>query len=153
MKDISIIFDKASQMTNNYNARLLSREIEKEANIWCRLEDDTNFNWYLISQNNGKSIIKDFGYLSAKYPVALLKKKCPNYIYKLLSKNGILIDDYCERYSCIESVLRRYVGDIDFIDDRFLFDESIPFDEELFLKIDEGINYINPYNFNLNDIK
>lgn len=153
MKDISIILEKATQIIDNYNVRLLSKEIEKEPNIWCRLEDDTNLNWYLISQNNGKSVTKDFGYLSAKYPVALLKKSCPDNIYNLLSKKGILIDEYCERYSCKESVLRRYVGDINLIDDRFLFDESIPFDEEAFLKIDEGISYINPFNFNFDDIK
>ena len=43
--------------------------------------------------------------------------------------------------------------DINLFDDRFLYDESFPFDEELFLKIDEGIRYINPYDFAFEDIK
>lgn len=85
--------------------------------------------------------------------VALLMKECTKDIYKLLSEKGVLLEEYCERYSCEESILRRYVGDINFIDDRFLYNESIPFDEELFLKIDEGIRYINPCNFAFDDIK
>ncbi len=87
------------------------------------------------------------------YPVALLMKECPKDIYNLLSEKGVLIEEYCERYCCEESILRKYIGDINFIDDRFLYDESIPFDEELFLKIDEGMRYINPYNFAFDNIK
>lgn len=152
MKDISLILKKAVLLLNGYDSKSVSHEIEKIPNIWCRLEDDSNLSWYLISKSDGESVIEYYGYLSAIYPVALLMKECPKDIYKLLSEKGVLFEEYCERYSCEESILRRYVGDINFIDDRFLYDESIPFDEELFLKIDEGIRYINPYNFAFNDI-
>jgi len=153
MKDISRVFERASSMSNQYDARFMSSIMEKIPEVWCRLEDDSNLNWYLISKSDGKSVITYYGYLSSKFPVALLKKECPDEIYKLLSKNGILTDEYSENYSCEENVLRRYVNDIIFIDDRFLHDESKPFDEEAFFKIDEGIKYINPHNFSLEDIK
>lgn len=154
MKDVSLIFKKAVLLSNGYDSKSVSHEIEKIPNIWCRLEDDSNLRWYLISKSNGKSVIEYYGYLSTIYPVALLMKECPTDIYKLLSEKDVLIEKYCERYSCEEDILRRYVGEnINLIDDRFLFDESIPFDEELFLKIDEGIEYINSYNFLFNDIK
>lgn len=153
MKDISLILKKAILLFNGYDSKSVSYKIEKIPNMWCRLEDDSNLSWYLISKSDGKSVIEYYGYLSTIYPVALLTKECPKDIYKLLSKEGVLLEAYCERYSCEESILRKYVGDINFIDDRFLYDESIPFDEELFFKIDEGIKYINPYNFTFDDIK
>lgn len=153
MKDISSILKQAVLLSNGYDSRSVSHEIEKIPNIWCRLEDDSNLSWYLISKSDGKSVTEYYGYLSATYPVALLMKECPKDIYELLSEKRVLIEEYCERYSCEESVLRRYVEDKNFIDDRFLDDENIPFDEESFLKIDEGIRYINPYNFAFDDIK
>lgn len=153
MKDISLILGKAVLLLNGYDSKLVSHEIEKIPNIWCRLEDDSKLNWYLISKSNGKSVLGYYGYLSVKYPVALLMKDCPKDICKLLSEKGVLIEEYCERYSCEENTLRRYVEDLNLIDDRFLYDESIPFDEELFLKIDEGTRYINPYDFAFDDIK
>ena len=134
-------------MSKEYDSKSVAHEIEKISNTWCRLEDDSNLNWYLISKSNGKSVIECYGYLSAKYPISLLMKECPKDIYQLLAEKGVLIEEYCERYSCEESVLKEYIGDTNLIDDRFLYDESIPFDEEIFSKIDEGIRYINPYNF------
>lgn len=153
MKDISIVLERASSMENRYDAKYISRMVEQIPQVWCRLEDDSNFNWYLISKSNGKSVISYYGYLSSRFPVALLKGECPHEIYRQLSENGILIDEYSERYSCNENVLRRYVDDIVFIDDRFLYDESISFDEQAFSQIDEGIKYINPYSFTLEEIK
>lgn len=153
MKDLTLIFEKAVLLLNGYDSKSVSHEIEKIPNIWCRLEDDSNLGWYLISKSDGRSVIEYYGYLSTKYPIALLMKECPKDVYKLLSEKGVLLEEYCERYSCEESILRRYVGDINLIDDRFLYDESIPFDEEAFLKIDEGIRYINPYNFAFDDVK
>ena len=84
MKDISLILKKAILLSNGYDSKLISQEIEKIPNIWCRLEDDSNFNWYLISKSNEKTIIEYYGYLSAKYPIALFMEKCPKEIYQLL---------------------------------------------------------------------
>lgn len=153
MKDISLVLEKAISLSNGYDSKLISHEIEKLPNIWCRLEDDSNLNWYLISKSAEKSVIEYYGYLSSKYPVALLMEKCPKDIYELLSKKKVILGEYSQRCSCQESILKKYVENIDLIDDRFLYDENIPFNEELFLKIDEGTQYINPYDFSFDEIK
>ena len=153
LKNISKSFEKALKVVENFDVHVVSKEMEKIPDIWCRLEDDSNLNWYAISRNNGKTVIEDYGYLSARFPIAVLMKGCPIIICKLLSEKGVIIEEYNERYSCEEKILRKYVDDIILIDDRFLYDENIPYNEELFLKIDEGINYINPYNFAFDDIK
>lgn len=153
MKDISVILEKALSLADEYDSKLVSDEIEKIPNIWCRLEDDSNLKWYLISKSDGETVIKYYGYLSAEFPVALLIRDCPDNVLKILCNRGILQEELYERYSCKETVLEKYIENCILIDDRFLYDASIPFDEELFLKIDEGINYINPYNFKFDDIK
>lgn len=153
MKDISQLLEKASLEANQYDSKHISRAIEKVPNIWCRLEDDSNFNWYLIGKNDGESVVSYYGYLSSKFPVALLTEDCPDAVYRILSVSGISIDKYCKRYSCRADVLRRYVNDIELIDDSFLYDDSLQFDEEIFLKIDEGTRYINPRNFSFDEIK
>lgn len=153
MKDISKILEKAISMSSGYNAELVSTQIEEIPNMWCRLEDDSNLKWYLISKSNGKSVIKCYGYLSVQFPVAILKRNCPKKIYNLLLEKKIVLEEYCEKYSCEKNILRNLLKKSNFIDDRFLYDENFPFDEEAFLKIDEGIKYINPYNFTFNDLK
>ncbi len=153
IKDISLTLERAILLSNEYHSELISHEIEKITNIWCRLEDDSSLNWYLISKSTGKSVEKYYGYLSRKFPVALLMKDCPNDVRNLLLRNGILLEKYCERYSCEQTVLKQYIENKVLIDDRFLYDENIPFDEETFFKIDEGIQYINPYNFTFDEIK
>lgn len=79
----------------------------------------------LISKNDGKSVVEYYGYLSVKFPVALLLKNCPNNIRKLLIENKVLLEEYCERYSCDETILKKYIEDKVLIDDRFLYDEYI----------------------------
>lgn len=155
MRDISFTFERAIKNKANYNSRVVSKEIEKIPNIWCRIEDDSRRSWYTISLNNGKSVMEDYGYLSCSFTVALLKDNCPQIIYDILCKHNILCERLCELFSCEPEILKQYIDtqDIALIDDRFMEDDSIPFDEEVFLAIDEGINYINPYKFAFDDIK
>lgn len=109
--------------------------------------------WYLISESNGKTIQKYFGCLSKQYPIALLCESCPNNIKDYILHEKILIDEYRDRYSCEKKVLKQYVNDVIMLDDRFLYNESFPFDDEVFLEIDEGIQYINSYDFSFESIK
>jgi len=155
MRDISSTFERAIKNKANYNSRLVSKEIEKIPNIWCRIEDDSRRSWYTISLSNGKTVMEDYGYLSCSFTVALLKDNCPQIIYDILCKHNILCERLCELFSCEPEILEQYIDtqDIALIDDRFMEDDSIPFDEEVFLSIDEGINYINPYRFAFDDIK
>ncbi len=153
VKDISVTLEKAIKLSNEYHSENISHEIEKIKNVWCRLEDDSERNWYLISKSNKKSVIKYYGYLSVKFPIALLMESCTTNIRDLLLKNGVILEKYCKSYCCNENILKQYTENKIFIDDRFLYNENIPFNEELFLKIDEGIQYINPYYFTFDDIK
>lgn len=155
MKDITDILKKAVSLKDNYNSQMVADEIEKLSSIWCRLEDDSNLRWYLISESNGKTVVKYYGYLCVKYPIAFLMDDCPPEIIKIIKRKNILCEKFYEKLSCSPEVLSKYIdaSDVDFIDDSFLNDDSIPFDEELFLKIDEGIVYLNPYNFTFENIK
>lgn len=153
MKDISNILNEAIKKSNKYNLEIISNELENMPNLWRRLEDDSQMNWYLISETDGKSVKSYLGYLSKKYPVALLYEKCPQEIKEYLKRKEILFDEYRDSYSCDENILKQYIDDVIMIDDRFLYDETIPFDEEKFLMIDEGIQYVNPYNFSFESIK
>lgn len=155
MKDITDILKRAVNLEENYNSKMVADEIEKIPDIWCRLEDDSNLRWYLISANNGKTVVKYYGYLCVKYPVAFLMDDCPPEVIKIIKEKTILCEKFYERLSCSPEVLSKYIdtSDFDLIDDRFLNDDSIPFDKESFLKIDEGIAYLNPCNFTFENIK
>ena len=155
MRDISSTFERAIKNKDNYNSRLVSKEIEKIPNIWCRIEDDSSRKWYTISLSNGKTVIEEYGYLSCSFPVALLKDNCPPVIFDILDRHNVLCERLYASFSCEPKILEQYINiqEIALIDDRFMEDDSFPFDEELFLKIDDGVNYINPYKFTFEDIK
>lgn len=153
MKDISKVMQDAIEKSDTYNSEMISKKLEKFHEIWCRLEDDTNMNWYLISETDGKSVKRCFGYLSQKFPVAFLYENCPQEIMEYLQNENILLEEYVDRYSCKENILKQYIDNVKMIDDRFLCDDTIPFDEDVFLEIDKGIQYINPYDFSFDSIK
>lgn len=155
MKDISKLFEKAINMADSFNLQIISKDIEKLSNIWCRVEDDSTRNWYTISLTDGKTVVEDYGYLSYNFPIALLKENCPKYICDVINKHNVLYVQLCDRFSCEPKILEKYIDtqEIIFIDDCFMEDDNIPFDEDAFLKIDEGANYINPYKFSFLDIK
>ena len=62
MKDISQTLELALTLNINYDSKLVADELGKIPNIWCKLEDDSKFNWYLISRSNGKIIEQYYGY-------------------------------------------------------------------------------------------
>ena len=98
MKDITLVFEKAIAFRNGYNSKQIASEIEMNADSWCRLEDDSNLKWYLISKNNGKTIIKYYGYLSRMYPVAIMMEDCPNEILKILFNSEVIVEKYYVNY-------------------------------------------------------
>lgn len=153
MKDISKVMQAAIEKSDTYNSETISKKLEKYHEIWCRLEDDTNMNWYLISETDGKSVKRYLGYLSHKFPIAFLYENCPQEIKEYLHNENILLEEYVDRYSCKENILKQYIDNVKMIDDRFLYDDTIPFNEDVFLEIDEGIQYINPYDFSFDSIK
>lgn len=151
MKDITLAFEKAIAFRNGYNSKKIAFEIETNTDSWCRLEDDSNLKWYLISKTNGESIIKYYGYLSRMYPVAIMMDNCPKEILNILFKSEVIVEKYCEKYSCDEKILSQFVDKL-LVDDGFLYNDKIPFDEELFNVIDDGGEYINPCGFRFEDL-
>lgn len=152
MKDVSKSFEKAILLSKEYDVRILENKIEQLQNIWCFLDYDSNYDWYVVGKNNGDSLIEDYAYLSTKFPIVLVRKNCPKNVYNLFLENNIVIEEFCENYCCDENILKHYVTHIALINDNFMYDENIEFNMETFYKIDEGINYINPYNFSFWDI-
>lgn len=152
MKDVSKSFEKAILLLKEYDVSILENKIEQLENIWCFLDYDSNYDWYVVGKNNGVSIIEDYAYLSTKFPIVLVNKNCPENIYNLFLESNIVIEELCEKYCCDENILKHYVTHIPLINDNFMYNENIEFDMEMFYKIDEGINYINPYNFSFWDI-
>ena len=152
-RDISKVFETAVKQSKNYHSNDIADKLETINKMWCRLEDDSRRNWYLISETDGKTVTDYYGYLCSMFPVALLMNGCPESIAKLLEDNNVFIEKYCEHYYCEESVLKEYVDDVAFIDDSFLYNNDIPLDFELYGKIEKGIKYINQYNFEFEEIK
>ena len=146
IKNITHIMHEAVKIAEGYHFRTIDSELEQLPNIWCRVDDDSNRNWYIISRSNGKSAIEDYGYLSREYPIAFLFDTCPKAVCDILLNNQVLVDAYSERCCCDENVLRKYTKKR-LLDDRFMYDYDFPFNEEIFLEIDGGQCYINPYDF------
>lgn len=153
MNDLTEIFSKAIENKDRYNSLEVSKQLGKLDNVWCRIEDDSNRKWYLISETDGKSVKTYFGYLSCDYPVSLLFENCPKNVIDCLEDNKVLITEYDDRYSCRDDILGYFIDNIPIIDDRFLRDESIPFDTETFLLIDDGLKYVSPYDFSFESLK
>lgn len=76
---------------------------------------------------------------------------CSDEILKLLSESGVIVEKYYEKYRCDEMILSQFVDKL-LIDDSFLYDEKIPFSYELFDIIDDGVQYINPCGFSLEEL-
>ena len=153
-KDLTEIFKKGIFLSNNYNAVLISKLISKSINnISCEFYEDSNYNWYEIVRIENNFVIEIYGYLSYKFPVAILKNNCPKNIIDFLNNNNILIENYYDKYCCDDKILRIYVDErIPVINDNFLYDETIPFNEKLFLEIDELIIYVSSYNFTFEEL-
>ncbi len=151
IKNITDIMREAVKNSEGYRFEKIAKELEQIPNIWCTDDYDSNGKWYIISRSDGKTVIEDYGYLSSEYPIAFLFDTCPKEVREKLLDNQVLIDDYSEKCCCDEEVLGKYINKR-FLDDRFMYDYNLPFNEEVFIEIDDGACYINPYNFCFTDL-
>lgn len=152
MKDVTEIFGKAVQMKSSYNCKTVKFALESDSEIWCMADPDTNEKWRYIGRTDGNSLIESYGLLCGAYPVALLKENCPHKVKAVLDKCGVLYTDFDEELACDEAVLREYLTGTLIIDDRFLEDESLPFDHDAFDMITDGARYTTPYRFAFDDL-
>ena len=151
MKDVTEIFRKAVEMQKSYHYRTVHFALESDSDIWCMHDPDTNEKWAYIGRTDGNAMTESYGFLCNKYPVALLKENCPDKVKKVLDKCGVFHTEFDEELSCNEAVLRNYLTDTLIIDDRFLEDDSLPFDHEAFDKITDCCRYTTPYRFAFDD--
>lgn len=152
MKDVTEIFGKAVDMQGDYQYRLVRNALEKDPGIWCMPDSDSNEKWSYIGRTDGNSIVENYGFICEGFPVALLKDECPDKVKTVLDKCGVLHTSFDEELSCEESILRSYLTDVLIIDDRFLEDDNLPFNDEAFEMITEGVRYTTPYRFAFDDL-
>lgn len=128
--------------------------LENLPNIRCVFYDDSPFdNWYLITRDDEKEVAEYYGFLSYRFPVAILMENCPDNIRNLLKDNNILTGDFHRRCSCDEDILKQYApkSNLPIIDDRKLLDGRISFDSQDFIQIC-SFSYMSPYDFDFSDI-
>lgn len=100
-----------------------------------------------------------YGYLSRKYPVALIKENCPDIIKYTLTENKILFTEFEEPMCCNEDILRKYIRGRCIIDESvFLNDGDFSFDDEKFElilhRLETGEHYyIDAENFMFSEIQ
>ncbi|MCI5751754.1 MAG: hypothetical protein MR038_04635 [Oscillospiraceae bacterium] len=159
MKDLTDIFSKAIERSAEYRPEMIAGRLGRLYDINCLTEDDyADNNWYLISKRPIKSTEDLYGYLSCRYPVALLTKYCPKNIAAFLDFSKILLTDFEEPLSCDENILKQYVPDRHVFDEGFLDGCDYSFDDEryrmvLFRLEGKGKLYIDSGNFMFDEIK
>ena len=60
-RDISKVFETAVKQSKNYHSNDIADKLETINKMWCRLEDDSRRNWYLISETDGKTVTDYYG--------------------------------------------------------------------------------------------
>lgn len=152
MKDVTEVFGKALDRSGACLYATVRYALEKLDDIWCLADSDTNEKWAYIGRTDGECLTEYYGLICEAYPVALLNDDCPDIIKAVLDKCGVEYTAFDEELSCDESILRHYITDTLMIDDRFLEDDSLPFDQEAFDLIVDGRRYITPYRFAFDDL-
>ncbi|MDE5620777.1 MAG: hypothetical protein K2I80_09760 [Ruminococcus sp.] len=154
IKDLTDIFTKGILNSANYNPKTIQGKLENLPNIRCVFYDDSPFdNWYLITRDDEKGVAEYYGFLSYRFPVALLMENCPDNLRIFLKGNNIFTDKFYRRCSCEEDILRKYTpkANLSIIDDRKLLDGRISFDSQEFITIC-SFHYLSPYDFDFSDI-
>lgn len=154
------MIDKTIDITNvlsiaierKQNAQFYAKKICAYGGASCEVEYDNNEDWYTIDYNS-----EVIGYMSTKYPALFIQSTTLGSFEKFLVELSIPYTyvSYDECVSCEPDILRNYISNTNLylIDDRFLYDENIPFDYEAFELIDDGARYVNPYCFKLSELR
>lgn len=155
MKDYTEIFSEAIELSSEYN---IADIINSTDGNYCGTDDKwCSYLWYDLCKKTADNKMGDnYGYLSIKYPVALIKENCPEIIRRILAENNILFTELEEPMCCNEDILRKYV-DRRVIDESAFLNGNFSFDDvrfELILdRLETGIScYIDAGNFMFKDI-
>ena len=162
MKDYTEIFSKAIDLSAGYDIKKISKIIKSIGDNYSCEEDGEwgEYYWRLLCELTPDNMITDiYGYVSKYYPIALIKKNCPEIIKHTLEENNILVTELVEPMSCNENILRNYVcRQRRIIDENaFLNNGDFSFDDKRFdmilYRIETGSHfYVDSGNFMFNDI-
>lgn len=160
MKDYTEIFSEAINISSGYNIEKICNIINSIGNNYCGTDDEwCDYNWYyLCKETESNQLFDVYGYLSREYPVALIKKNCPEIIISVLAENKILFTEFEEPLCCDQDILRRYVHFKRVIDESAFLNGGFAFDDERFELILQRIEngrqyYIDAGNFMFDEIQ
>lgn len=161
MKDYTEIFSKAIELSSEYNIDKICSIINSIGDNYCGTDDEwCTYYWYYLCRETQNNMLYDiYGYLSRKYPVALIKENCPDIIKYTLTENKILFTEFEEPMCCNEDILRKYVHWQRIIDETvFLNNGDFSFEDERFELILQRIEtgrryYIDTENFMFSEIQ
>lgn len=159
MKDYTEIFSKAINLSSEYDINKICDIINSIGDNYCGIDDEwCTYRWYYLGRQTENNITDIYGYLSAEYPIALIKENCPKIIISVLAENNILFTKFEEPMCCDENILRKYVYGRRVIDESAFLNGDFLFDDERFELILQRIEsgrqyYIDAGNFMFDKIQ
>lgn len=151
-KPIDITKVMSAALKCKKNSEYYAQKIRKLKKAMCDVEFDNNDDWYTVDYD-----FRKIGYMSTRYPALFIQRSTPKAFKRFLFWLAIPYTyvDWDETVSCEPEVLKNFISNpyLYLIDDSFLNNYDVPFDYEAFEMIDGGARYINPYNFNIYDLK
>ena len=121
--------------------------------------DDYESPWICIQYYfNGNGSYQCIGYISSKYPAALLKSNCPDEFRESLESKNILCADLKEPMYCDEEILKKIADHKVVFDDNFIDDDDCDVESEkfkLFLDkfVDGNNSHVNSSGFYIDEIR
>lgn len=141
---------KLEYSVGNY---FVSGEGDPEETIYIIYFDQAIDKYECVQQGPEKMV----AYVTSDYKYAFVLERIFDKFVADTSEYGFLyipVSDFSQKEFFVE--LSKEIPDmfkkITWIDDGFLYNENKEFDFEVFYKIDDGIKYINPNHFSINDL-
>ena len=136
---------------------LVDTDLHPDLNLWVDIYYDESFDSLYSIDIDIVKLENKIAFLSPKYKLVLVREDCAAKIKTDLKGYGFsyvcfpsLTDEVC---CCTNSaILPEAFQDIMWIADDFLFDENIEFDFAAFAKIDDGVRYLNPVHFSVEQL-
>lgn len=157
--DYTDIFTNAVKSKQGYNFYAVKKRIDSYNDLQCGDWDDwADVHWYRLCPKKPCVYEKCYGFISAKFPVALISSYCPEKLKELLSELGIFYDKLEEPMCCDEKVLRQFLEYPLVFDERFIDKNDYSFDDERFemvlKKLETGVkSYIDSSCFTMEEIR
>lgn len=140
MRDYTEFFKAALRAGADYSADDVQNALSAHDNICCTDDMDCNYeNWLFIYGCDGMDFTDFYGYLSMRYPAALLKADCPAQVKEILAQNHVIYTALEEPMCCDAEILRRFAPQsayIIFNEDALLSGDISPDDAHFLLVLE-----------------